>query len=237
MAKLGVNIDHIASIRRIRNGAEPQPAAAAMICEKAGCDSIVAHLREDRRHINDLDVLALSRSVKTLFNLEMSINPGIVAIACRLKPGRATIVPEKRKEITTEGGLDAVKGFRKIKKAVDKLQKNGVPVSLFIDPDKKQISAAVKLGVRMIELHTGEYSQPAGRAQRSRKLRQLKESAVFAKSLGLKVFAGHGLDYTNARAVARIKEIEEFNIGYSIICRGALAGLGEAVKQMKALLK
>jgi pyridoxine 5-phosphate synthase len=237
MIKLGVNIDHIASIRQIRKTGEPRPVDAAAICEKAGADSIVVHLREDRRHINDADVRLLKRSVKTRLNLEMSIAPEIVGIACRIKPGQATIVPEKRKEVTTEGGLDVVVNFFRLRSAVGKLNKCGISVSFFIDPEKKQIEATAKLGVKRIELHTGRYADAKSPALRAKSLKQLKDAARFGRESGMLVFAGHGLDYKNVRQVVKIKEIEELNIGYSIVCRAALVGLGQAVKEMKALLK
>ena len=236
MVKLGVNIDHIASLRQIRNGLEPAPVEAARICERSGCNSIVVHLREDRRHINDADVRLLRRSVKTSLNLEMSAAGGIVAIACSIKPDQATIVPEKRKEVTTEGGLDVVANFVRLKSALKKLNNCGIPVSLFIDPEKKQISASALLGVKMIELHTGRYAEAGNSVLRHKFLKELKEAAAFGRKNGLRVFAGHGLDYKNARPVAMIKEIEELNIGYSIVCRAALVGLAQAVKEMRLLL-
>lgn len=237
MIKLGVNIDHIATLRQARKGPFPDPVYAASICEKAGCDSIVAHLREDRRHINDHDVQRLKQSVKTRFNLEMSVSAEIVDIACLVKPHQATLVPEKRKELTTEGGLDILKQKSKIKKAVKKLSENGIKVSLFIDPDKKQISAVSETGAKIIELHTGKYAEAETPSQRNRLLRELAKAASFAKSLGLTVAAGHGLDYNNTQAVTRIPEIEELNIGYSIMCRGIFTGLETAVKEMLRLVR
>lgn len=237
MIKLGVNIDHIATLRQARKGPFPDPVYAASICEKAGCDSIVAHLREDRRHINDHDVRRLKQSVKTRFNLEMSISAEIVDIACLIKPHQATLVPEKRKELTTEGGLDILKQKSKIKKAVKKLTESGIKVSLFIDPDKKQISAVSDTEATIIELHTGKYAAAKTQSQRNRLLRELAKAASFAKSLGLTVAAGHGLDYSNTQTVAQIPEIEELNIGYSIICRGVFTGLETAVKEMLRLVR
>ncbi len=236
MPELGVNIDHIASIRQIRKCTALQPVLAAAICEKAGADSIVAHLREDRRHINDADVFALRKSVKTRFNLEMSIAEDILAIACRIKPDQATIVPEKRKEITTEGGLDVVFNSNKLKNAVKKLEANGIPVSFFVDPEKKQIESAAKLGIKRIELHTGRYAEAKNKAGRIKFLKQIKNAAVLGKKKGMRVFAGHGLDYLNVKEIAEIPEIEELNIGYSIVCRAALVGLSQAVKEMKLLI-
>lgn len=236
MPELGVNIDHIASIRQIRKSIAPQPVLAASICEKAGADSIVAHLREDRRHINDADVFALRKTVKTRFNLEMSIAEDIVAIACRIKPNQATIVPEKRKEITTEGGLDVVLNSNKLKNAVKKLEANGIPVSFFVDPEKKQIEASAMLGIKRIELHTGRYAEARNKAGRIKFLQEIKSAAAFGKKKGMKVFAGHGLDYLNVQEIAKISEIEELNIGYSIVCRAVLVGLFQAVREMKVLI-
>lgn len=232
MAKLGVNIDHVATLRQARKGPFPDPVYAASICEKAGCNSIVAHLREDRRHINDNDIRRLRQSVKTRFNLEMSISAEIIDIACLVKPHQATLVPEKRKELTTEGGLDILKQKSKIKKAVKKLTESGIEVSLFIDPDKKHISAVTETGAKIIELHTGKYAAAKTQSQRNKLLQELAKAASFAQSLGLKVSAGHGLDYSNTQAVAQIPEIDELNIGYSIICRGIFIGLETAVKEM-----
>ena len=237
MVKLGVNIDHIATLRQARKGQFPDPVYAASICEKAGCDSIVAHLREDRRHINDNDVKRLKQSVKARFNLEMSIAPEIVDIACGIKPDQVTLVPEKRKELTTEGGLDILKYKTKIEKAVTKLSASAIEVSLFIDPDKKQISAVTNTGAKIIELHTGKYAAAKTQSQRNKLLQELAKAASFAQSLGLKVSAGHGLDYGNAQAVVQIPEIEELNIGYSIICRAIFTGLETAVKEMLQLMK
>ena len=236
MPKLGVNIDHAATLRQVRFGQEPQPVSAALICEAAGADSIVVHLREDRRHINEEDVSLLRKVVKTRLNLEMSVARDIVDIACKLRPDQATLVPEKRREVTTEGGLDVISNFIRIKHVKEKLEKNDIAVSLFIDPDKKQINASQKAGVKIIELHTGRYAQAKDKKEKDRYLKQLRDAAKFSKSKRLIVNAGHGLDYHNVSEVAKIKEIEELNIGYSIICRAVLIGLGRAVKEMKSLI-
>ena len=236
MPELGVNIDHIASIRQIRKNKDPLPVKAALICEQAGADSIVAHLREDRRHINDQDVLALRQSVKTRLNLEMSVAKDIVSLACRIKPDQATLVPEKRKEVTTEGGLDVAADFKKLKPVCERLENNLIPVSLFIDPDKDQVEAALRLGVKRIELHTGRYAGAKNAKQKAKFLKQIKEAAELGREKGLRVFAGHGLDFQNVREIVKIKNIEELNIGYSIVCRAALVGLKQAVREMKALL-
>ncbi|MDD5156045.1 MAG: pyridoxine 5'-phosphate synthase [Candidatus Omnitrophica bacterium] len=234
--ELGVNIDHIATLRQVRGGIEPEPVMAALICESSGADSIVVHLREDRRHIKERDLFLLRKVIRTKLNLEMSIAPDILKIACQAHPDQATLVPERRQELTTEGGLDVVKNFGRIKEAVKKLKQNGIPVSLFIDPDKKQIAAALKIGVRMIELHTGRYAQAKNALQQNKYFKELKDAAHFSKQKGLRVFAGHGLDYHNVSAIAGIKGIEELNIGYSIVCRAAIAGLETAVRQMRELI-
>ena len=236
MPKLGVNIDHVATLRQARRGLKPEPVEAALVCEKAGADSIVAHLREDRRHINDKDISNLRKSIKTKFNLEMSIAPGIVDIAYRIMPDQVTLVPEKRQELTTEGGLDVVKYLRKIIPVTKKLQDRGIEVSLFIDPDKKQIDAAKITRALMIELHTGRFADAKNKIAQDKYLKQIKEAAKYASMLELSVNAGHGLDYSNVSKIAKIKEIEELNIGYSIICRAIFTGLDKAVKQMKALI-
>lgn len=233
---MGVNIDHIATLREVRCGIEPDPAFAALLVQAAGADSIVVHLREDRRHIKERDLCILKEVVKIKLNLEMSTNDDIVAIACEVKPDQATLVPEKRKEVTTEGGLDAVSHFRKIKEVSLKLKKQGISVSLFIDPDTKQIDAARELGVGMAELHTGRYADAKNDLEQQKYFDQLETAVDYAKDKGLAVFAGHGLNYYNVARIANINGIEELNIGYSIICRAALVGLERAVREMKAVM-
>ena len=235
--RLGVNIDHIATIREARGGLEPEPAFAALIAEASGADAIVAHLREDRRHINDNDLFILRKILRGRLNLEMSVAPEIVGVALKVKPDQSTLVPEKREELTTEGGLDVAEHFSKIKKVVNKLQKEGIGVSLFIDPHRRQIEAAVDTGAKMIELHTGAYSNAADRAKEMKYLKELKRAVIFAKSQGLSVFAGHGLNYCNVLNVAKIKDIEELNIGHAIISRAVFVGLGQAIREMKDLIK
>lgn len=235
MARLGVNIDHIASLRQLRKGKEPNLTKAARICESAGADSIVIHLREDRRHIQDKDLCMLRKIVSKKLNLEMSIASSIINIACKVKPDQATLVPEKRLEITTEGGLDVVKYKNRIKNAVKRLKKNNIEVSLFIDPDKKQIIASKEAGVDMVELHTGRYANATDK--RTIRLKEIIQATNFARDIGLTVNAGHGLDYLNVKPIARISGIEELNIGYSIVCRAAIAGLEKAVKEMINLIK
>lgn len=235
--KLGVNIDHIASLRQLRFSKFPDILEAAKICEKAGADSIVVHLREDRRHIQDKDVWDLRRSVKTKLNLEMSINQNIVDIACRLRPDQSTLVPEKRRELTTEGGLDVAGMLSEVSKKVSRLKKNAVDVSLFIEPVKKQISAALKSGAGIIELHTGRYANSKNASEARENLKKLSDACEFAHSLGLVVNSGHGLDFGNVLPVAKIKNMNELNIGYSIICSAVFVGLERAVKNMKKIIE
>jgi len=237
MPKLGVNIDHVATLRQARKGIDPEPVHAALICQSVGVDAIVAHLREDRRHIKDEDLVLLRKFVSCKLNMEMSLAPEIVEIACKIKPDQVTFVPEKRQELTTEGGLDVIANARKIEAAIKKFKKNNIEVSLFIDPEKKQIDAAKKLGIKLIELHTGKYADAVNEKEENKYLKEIKDAAKYAKKLKFSVFAGHGLDYNNVSSIAKIKEIEELNIGYSIICRSVLVGLECALRQMKALIK
>lgn len=235
--KLGVNIDHVATLREARREREPDPIEAAISCEKAGCDSIVAHLREDRRHINDYDVRELRKKIKTRFNLEMSTSEEIVKAAMDIKPEQATLVPEKRQEITTEGGLDVVSNMRKISGVTAKLESKGIKVSLFIDPGREQIEASKKAGAGIIEIHTGRYANAKDSESIESELAAIKEAAAIGRELGLVVNAGHGLNYVNVKKIADIKEIEELNIGHSIISRSLFVGLENAVKEMLALIK
>jgi len=236
MPKLGVNIDHVATLRQARREFDPDPVAAALICEKAGADSIVAHLREDRRHINDNDIRRLKKTIQGRLNLEMSLNPLIVQIAASIKPDIATLVPEKRAEITTEGGLDVVKNFRRIKNTNAILSDNGIGVSLFIDPVKKQIEMTKYAGINIIELHTGAYDRATNKETRQQKLKKIKQMTAFAHKLKIQVNAGHGLKYHNTRAIARIKGIDELNIGHSIITRAVFIGLEKAVREMITII-
>jgi len=235
--KLGVNIDHIASIREIRRSLEPEPVHAALVCEAAGADSIVVHLREDRRHIKDRDLYLLKKVVKTRLNLEMSVDPEIVKIACQVRPDQATLVPERRKELTTEGGLDVLGNMKSIAQAISRLKKRKITVSLFIDPVKAQIDAGSKLGVKMVELHTGRYAEAKTSQAKIERLLELQGAARYAHNNGMVVNAGHGLDYYNVEPIAKMRPIEELNIGYSIVCRAAIVGLERAVREMKALIK
>ncbi len=235
MPKLGVNIDHVATLRQARRGKEPDPVSAALICLKHGAHSIVAHLREDRRHIQDADVFALRKAVRKNFNLEMSIDPSVVCVAFKVKPDQVTIVPERRQELTTEGGLDVVGNFSRLKKLVADFNQKKILVSLFVAPDRKQIQACKELQAAAIEIHTGSYADARSRLSRSVELKKIREMASYGYSLGLIINAGHGLNYENTKAIARIPEIVELNIGHSIIARSLSTGLAKAVKDMNVL--
>ncbi len=237
MSKLNVNIDHVATLRQQRLGFYPSVLEAAKIVVAAGADGITMHLREDRRHVQDLDVFEVSRKVRTKLNLEMAVYPEIVGIALKVKPEWSTLVPEKRQELTTEGGLDCVKGAVKIGRAVEKLKKNGIIVSLFIDPDLQQVRQAKFLGADLIELHTGTYADAKTAAAEDREFFKLRDAAGFASILKLGINAGHGLNYTNMARMRKIKEIEEYSIGHSIISRAVFTGLEKAVKEMLKLTR
>jgi pyridoxine 5-phosphate synthase len=233
--RLYVNIDHVATLREARKTDEPDPVQAAAAAERAGADGITVHLREDRRHIQDADVAALARSVKTVLNLELGAAPEIVRIAARMKPFQATLVPERRREITTEGGLALRRGDRRLRTAIERLQDAGIRVSLFIAPVRAVIDQARALGVPAIELHTGRYAHN-WRPPRTGPLHELRRAATHAQALGLAVHAGHGLTYLNVQPVAAIPEIEELNIGHSIVSNAVFWGLEEAVRRMKTLV-
>ena len=237
MKKLGVNIDHIATIRQARRGKKPDPVYAAVICELAGCDSIVCHLREDRRHIQDRDVYLLKKVVKTRLNLEMALAEEIIKIALDVKPDQVTLVPEKREELTTEGGLDVVKNFEKIKNSVKRFKDAGIKVSLFIEPDEKQILTSKEAGADFIELHTGRYADAKTEEEAVAELQKISKATEYGLSIGIRVNAGHGLDYHNTADICRIKGIEELNIGYSIIGRAVFVGLERAVKEMLEIIR
>jgi len=232
--RLYVNIDHVATLREARQTDEPDPVQAAAAAERAGADGITVHLREDRRHIQDADVTALMRSVRTVLNLELGAHAEIVRLAARIKPFQATLVPEQRREITTEGGLALRKGDRRLSGAIARLQDSGVRVSLFIDPSIKTIDLAQVLGVPAIELHTGRYAHTWRRSAAA--LDQLRRAATHAKQIGLAVHAGHGLTYQNVQPVAAIPEIEELNIRHSIVSNAVFWGLEEAVRRMRTLI-
>ena len=237
MIQLGVNIDHIATLRQARGESDPDPVLAARICEQAGCNSIVAHLREDRRHIQDRDIVLLRKAVKIRFNLEMSIEASVVKVALAVKPDQATLVPERRQELTTEGGLDVVRYLKGIKKVSHALMAKGIDVSLFIAPDKKQIDATASIGVKTIELHTGSYARAFADRQAIEEFAQIKEMTLYARKLGIIVNSGHGLNYENTYAIAHIKGMHELNIGHSIMSRAVFVGLKQAVREMIAIIK
>ena len=236
MPKLAINVDHIATIRQARGGQEPDPVTAAAICELAGAMGIVIHLREDRRHIQERDLRLLRQTVKTKLNLEMGSAKEIIAIALEVGPDMVTLVPEKRQELTTEGGLDVVSGRMKLAAVVARFQKAGIPVSLFIDPEEAQIEAASEIGATFVELHTGKYADSKGQEMLAH-LAEIKAAAALASRLGLIVNAGHGLDYRNTAPVAAIAEIEELSIGHAIISRAAFVGLENAVRKMLAIVE
>jgi pyridoxine 5-phosphate synthase len=237
MAKLGLNVDHIATVRQARGGIEPDPVTAAALGELAGAEGITIHLREDRRHIQDRDLEILRRTVKTKLNLEMAATQEMVRIALKIKPEQVTLVPEKRQELTTEGGLDVIVHAKLITDAVKRLRDGGVVVSLFVDPNQEQIKAANKTGADCIEIHTGAYAEAAGWTARERELEAIDTAIKLARKVGLGVNAGHGLNYVNIKPLAAIGGIEEYNIGHAIIARAMLVGLDRAVKDMVELIK
>lgn len=234
---LGVNIDHVATLRNARGGVEPDVVRAADICEQNGGTSITTHLREDRRHIKDKDVRTLIRTIKTRLNLEMAMAEDIQKIALEIKPHSICLVPEKRQEVTTEGGLDVAVQLEKVTAFIKPLLDAGIIVSLFIDPNEEQVRASAKTGAQFIEMHTGTYSETFGTEREEEEFQNLKKSAELAQSLGLKVNAGHGLNYENVYRMHEIKGLYELNIGHSIISRAVFTGLPEAVRKMADLIK
>jgi pyridoxine 5-phosphate synthase len=236
MPRLGVNIDHVATLRQARRECFPDPVKAARICEASGADSIVCHLRADRRHINDGDLKQLKKVVGIKFNLEMSAIPEIVEIALKIRPDQATIVPERRQELTTEGGLDVVRYKDKIARVTDKLKRKSIAVNLFVDPKKNQIKASKDIAADYIELHTGSYANARNLPERRKELHRIKDSAFYGSGIGLGVNAGHGLDYENSPCIAKIPVIDELNIGFSIIAASLFVGIGEAVREMKRVI-
>ena len=233
---LGVNIDHIATLRNARGTQYPDPVQAAFIAEQAGADGITVHLREDRRHITDRDVRLLRQTIQTRMNLEMAVTDEMIDIACELKPHFCCLVPEKRQEVTTEGGLDVAGQLDKMTVAVERLTQAGILVSLFIDPDQRQIEAAVSVGAPYIEIHTGAYADAECELKRQAEFERIAQAARFANERGLKVNAGHGLTYHNVLPIAALPEMYELNIGHSIIGRAVMSGLPEAVSAMKQLM-
>ncbi|MDP8235352.1 MAG: pyridoxine 5'-phosphate synthase [Candidatus Erginobacter occultus] len=236
MIKLGVNIDHVATIRQARRGREPDPVWAAAVCELAGADIITVHLREDRRHINDRDLRLLRRTVGTKLNLEMADTAEIVGIALEVRPEQVTLVPEKREEVTTEGGLDVRGNLESLSAAAEKFRQAGILVSYFIDPDFDQLAAAREAGADFVELHTGAYANASGEAAVERELEQLYAAAERGGELGLRINAGHGLNYLNAKRVLALFGLEELHIGHSIISRAVFTGLDSAVREMLAII-
>jgi pyridoxine 5-phosphate synthase len=232
---LGVNIDHVATVRQARRAQYPDPVHAALLAEQSGADSITVHLREDRRHIQDRDVRSLRPLLQTRMNLEMALVEEMLLLACELKPADCCLVPEKRTEVTTEGGLDAASQMPRLQEAAKRLADAGVRLSLFIDPDPRQVEAAARIGAPAIELHTGAYADSSGAAQAA-ELSRLQASAQLGARLGLSVHAGHGLHYHNVQPVAAIREIIELNIGHAIVARSLFTGLPSAVREMKALM-
>ncbi|MEH2140155.1 pyridoxine 5'-phosphate synthase [Nostoc sp.] len=237
MPTLGVNIDHIATIRQARQTVEPDPVAAAVLAELAGADGITVHLREDRRHIQDKDVRILRQTVRSHLNLEMAATDEMLAIALDIKPDYVTLVPEKREEVTTEGGLDITLQIARIGEIVDKLQSANIPVSLFIDAEIAQIEASIKVQAQFIELHTGQYAEAKDETNRHRELAILAKGCEQAIQAGLRVNAGHGLTYWNVYPVAALPGMEELNIGHTIISRAALVGIERAVREMKQAIR
>ncbi len=237
MIRLGVNIDHVATVRQARRATEPEPVAAAVLALSGGADGITIHLREDRRHIQDRDVYLLRQVVTQRLNLELAAVTEIVDIAGKVKPDEATLVPERREEITTEGGLDVVKNREPVFRAIDKLKSAGIDVSLFIDPDMRQVETAAKLGAKAVELQTARYSEARTESDRLRELTHLIEATAGAKQHGLAVHMGHGLNYHNVQAVSRIQGVEELNIGHSIVSRAVLVGMDRAVREMKEAIR
>ena len=236
MARLGVNIDHVATLRQARGGYEPDPIMAASLVQLSEAEGLVVHLREDRRHIQDRDLTILRETVHIQLNLEMAAEDSVAKIALHIKPDIATLVPERRQELTTEGGLNVVEHQDRIQSMIDLLHEGGIPVSLFIDPDVQQIRAAHKVNADFVELHTGRYANTRRQLETNTEFEALAQSAKLASKLGLRVSAGHGLNYQNAQRMTTIPEIEEFNIGHSIIARAVFVGLERAIREMKALL-
>jgi len=235
MPELGVNIDHVATVRQARRTYEPDPVWAATLAELGGADGITLHLREDRRHIQDRDLEVMKQTVHCKLNLELACQSAVLDIACRIRPDQATLVPEKREEVTTEGGLDVIGQRDAVASAVKQLKDAGVYVSLFLDPDLAQIEAGAKMGVSAVELHTGQYALTTGLAQQEELLKLIRAGRRI-RELGMALHAGHGLNYHNVKAVAAIEGMHELNIGHSIIARAIMVGMTQAVKEMKGLL-
>ncbi len=237
MADLGVNIDHVATVRQARRTNEPDPVWAAALAELGGADGITAHLREDRRHINDRDLRILRETVAVKLNLEMACEETIVEIACQTGPDQATLVPERREEVTTEGGLDVRSQQKRVAEVIERLQAAGIVTSLFLDPDPRQIQTAVELKADAVELHTGRYALATTAPARQKELKSLASAAALVRQGGLALHAGHGLTYRNVKPVAAIEGMHELNIGHSIIARAVMVGMEQAVREMKRLVR
>jgi pyridoxine 5-phosphate synthase len=236
MALLGVNIDHVATLRQARLTNEPDPVWAAALSELGGADGITLHLREDRRHIQDRDLRVLRETVTVKLNLELAANPQIVDIACQLRPDQATLVPERRQEVTTEGGLDVIANRKQVADAIERLRSTGIEVSLFLDPESPQIEVAAMLGAHAVELHTGAYANARGTGAMDNELGRLNRAAEAVHQAGMTLHAGHGLTYKNVIPIARLPHVMELNIGHSIVARAVMVGFQEAVREMKRLI-
>lgn len=234
--ELGINIDHVATLRNARGTVYPDPLQAALLAEEAGADAITLHLREDRRHIKDADVESIRPQLRTRMNLESAVTSEMVDFACRIKPQDVCLVPERREEVTTEGGLDVIKYFSEVSSAIKQLQAEGIRVSLFIDADAKQIQAAAEAGAPVIELHTGRYADAHDEASQQIELQRVQQGVLEGMKRGLKVNAGHGLHYTNVQAIAAIQDIAELNIGHAIVAHAVFVGWQNAVREMKAIM-
>jgi len=233
---LGVNIDHVATVRNARGTVYPDPLQAALLAEEAGADAITLHLREDRRHIKDADVEAIRPQLRTRMNLESAVTSEMIDFACRIRPQDVCLVPERREEVTTEGGLDVVRYFQQVSSAVQQLQQQGIRVSLFIDPDVEQIQAATEIGAPVIELHTGRYADAHNDHAQQAELQRIRSSVIEGARRGLQVNAGHGLHYTNVQAIAAIPDIAELNIGHAIVAQALFSGWQNAIRDMKAIM-
>ncbi len=234
---LGVNIDHVATLRQARGMLYPEPVQAALVAEQAGADGITAHLREDRRHIQDRDIYLLKEMLHTRLNMEMAVTDEMINLAVKIQPYACCLVPEKREELTTEGGLDVLGSLERMQSACDKLRAASIEVSLFIDPDEAQIDAAVKVGAPVVELHTGCYALAKTPEQQAKELSRIRQAALYAHSAGLQVNAGHGLHFYNVEAICAIPEIVELNIGHAIIAQAIFSGLAQTVKDLKHLMR
>jgi pyridoxine 5-phosphate synthase len=237
MAELGVNIDHVATVRQARRTTEPDPVWAATLAQLGGADGITLHLREDRRHIQERDLRVLRETVTVKLNLELAASDEIVAIACQTRPDQATLVPEKREEVTTEGGLDLLANRASIERAISQLRTSGIAISLFLDPESRQIEAAASLGADAVELHTGQYALAENAESQAQEIARLREAGRQVRSLGMVLHAGHGLTYRNVKPIAALEGISELNIGHSIVARALMVGFEQAVREMKKLVE